>query len=356
MSDIDSIASQVKHNCNISDARHWGNYSPCGLLLRLRNLYKLEHGLRPWDEVVTTEIGSWIEEREALWAEFETEEFRKVEINGRRLNPFNTAAINSELVRHGLFYGAGYGNLIKPVFLLAEIADTYSLGRYDVYVTGKELARDLSSAFAMTKGSKVILRREAVSFFLWDRLIEVTSGRCRGSLFNAFSEYGISVPAGGFKPSHNFDMKFGSIVDDELLTYLYHELGEASQRRTLGRWWKELLLKLPYSRAELFLRGLKDILSDTCRRGMLSYIIKNRKHASLSFYVSFLSGFRKIIFPEIMTAYEDFRNTGDWERIEKARINCYKKCRAYAKTLKELYNGGKASAKVIEKELIQKVI
>jgi hypothetical protein len=60
MLDVKSIAEQVKHNCNISDARFWGFYSPCGLLLRLRNLYKLEHGITLWEKVSQVKIADWI--------------------------------------------------------------------------------------------------------------------------------------------------------------------------------------------------------------------------------------------------------------------------------------------------------
>jgi hypothetical protein len=355
MFDTSSIIFQVKHNCNISDARHWGDYSPCGLLLRLRNLYKLENGLKPWDRVLNDEIGDWISQREDLWAELETEDFRRIEVNGRGLDPFNTGAINSELKQHGLFYAAGYGNLIKPVFFLGELSDNYGLGRYNVFVTEKELARDLSTAPAMTRGDTIILRREAMEIFLWDRFTEVMTGRCRGALFSAFSEYGLSAVR-DFKPSADFLKRFGKVVDDELTTYLHHEVGEVSQRRVLGGWWRELLLKLPYSRAELFLRGLKDILSDTCSRGMLSYITENRKTASLSFYVSFLSGFRKLIFPEIVNAYEDFRNTSDWGVIEEARLRGHKKSRGYVKILKSLNDSGKVTAKMIEDKLISKIM
>jgi hypothetical protein len=38
MIDIESFTSQVKRNCNISDAKYRGYYSLCGLLLRLRDL------------------------------------------------------------------------------------------------------------------------------------------------------------------------------------------------------------------------------------------------------------------------------------------------------------------------------
>jgi hypothetical protein len=46
MLDIETLASQVKFNCNISDAKYWGYYSPCGLLLRLRDLYTTEKEIK----------------------------------------------------------------------------------------------------------------------------------------------------------------------------------------------------------------------------------------------------------------------------------------------------------------------
>ncbi|MGA2402714.1 MAG: hypothetical protein ABSG91_13580, partial [Syntrophobacteraceae bacterium] len=41
--EISDLQRQVQKNCDISDARHAGVYSLCGLLLRMRDLYKWEH-------------------------------------------------------------------------------------------------------------------------------------------------------------------------------------------------------------------------------------------------------------------------------------------------------------------------
>ena len=67
MSQSENIIRQVRRNCDISDAQHAGLYSTCGLALRLRDLYKWEHGLNPWEEKDTSEILDWIGEKEALW-------------------------------------------------------------------------------------------------------------------------------------------------------------------------------------------------------------------------------------------------------------------------------------------------
>jgi hypothetical protein len=132
---------------------------------------------------------------------------------------------------------------------------------------------------------------------------------------------------------------------------MYHEFGEASQRRTMGVWWKDLLAGMPYSRAELFLRALKDIRADTCDAGMLAHIIEQKKTASLYFYLALLSGFRKIIFPDIVAAYEGFMTSGDWGLIEKARTGGYRRTGEYVRQLKDMYKKGRASAEAIEEEV-----
>ncbi|MBI4699391.1 MAG: hypothetical protein HY758_10955 [Nitrospirae bacterium] len=100
ITDIDSIASQVKLNCNISDARFWGYYTPCGLLLRLRDLYKIENGLSPWGRIEPEKIGEWIGERERLWQELEVRDFNPVIIGNNKYRPFDVKGINEALMDH----------------------------------------------------------------------------------------------------------------------------------------------------------------------------------------------------------------------------------------------------------------
>jgi hypothetical protein len=352
MLDIDHIASQVKHNCNISDAKYWGLYSPCGLLLRLRDLYKAEMGLRPWDSVGNAEIGEWIGEREKLWMRLSASDFQDIEVRGRNYRPFDVKGINSQLFRDGYLYAAGYGNLLKPFFMLSEISKEFRRGRYTIYISGREISRDLSTSPAMLQRDIIIARHDAMRFFLWGKFEEIAERRQESILSSAFREYGLSKDA-------SFECikeAFERLTTEELDTYVHHELGEASQRRVLGRWWREMLLKIPYSRAELFLRSIKDILSDTCKSGMLAYIIQNKKKGSLTFYVALLSGYRKGIFPEIIKAYNDFRDTGDWTIIERARVRGYKRVRHYVEILRECFSSGRLSQRMIEEELMSGMI
>lgn len=352
MTDIDSIAAQVKRNCNISDAKYWGFYSPCGLLLRLRDLYRIEHGLNPWDRIGHDSIGRWIEEREELWSGLEGLDYSEIEIRGKRYSPFNVKAIGTALIKHNLVYSAGYGDFLKPVFMLAELSGSRGTGRYAVHIAGRELARDLSASPAMIRGDTIIARHQTMEMFLWGKFEEMKTRRCSGALFHAFAEYGISGEAENELSPAALEERFERLVREELSAYIHHEIGEASQRSILGRWWRRLVTAMPHSRAELFLRSMKDILSDTCRNGMLSYIIANKKAGSLSFYVALLGGFRRHIFPDIVTAYEEFTTTRDWSLIEKARIQGHKKAGNYVRKLKDMFDKGRASQEAIERELI----
>ncbi|MEF9426956.1 MAG: hypothetical protein L0956_07215 [Candidatus Mariimomonas ferrooxydans] len=206
----------------------------------------------------------------------------------------------------------------------------------------------------MLQGNTVIARQETMNFFLWGKFEEMKSRKYSGVLFHAFSEYGISKDD-GLAPE-KLEGRLAEIAHEELSSCIYHEFGEASQRKALGRWWKDLIVKLPYSRAELFIRGLKDILSDTCSAGMLAYVIRNKKAGSLAFYVAMLDGFRKTIFPDMAKAYNEFLITHSWPLIEKARIQGYKKAGGCIKILRGIADKGRISPAEIENELISKVV
>lgn len=356
MFDLDHIVSQVKHNCNVSDAGYWGLYSPCGLLLRVRDLFKMEKGMMPWEHVGRRAIGGWIDKRERLWEDLAASDFVKIEIGGKRYRPFDVRGINREIRERGLYYGAGYGNLLKPTFFLAVLSKSRRRGAYQIHITGREFTRDLSTSPSMLQGNTIIVRSEILKMLLWEKFEEMMLRKADCNLSRAFSEYGISKDQTGGLSYEEIDDRFTAITQSELSSYIYHEIGEASQRRHLGRWWKDLVCSLPYSRAELFVRALKDLLSDTCNAGMLPHIIHNNKAGSLAFHIALFGGIRKVIFPELLKAYEEFRKSKDWAVIERARLIGYRKARGYTDTLKRIATQGRVSPEIIEKELIAGMI
>lgn len=334
MTDIQSLAPQIKHNCNISDARYWGMYSLCGLLLRLRELYKFEKGIRPWENILQKDMGEWITGRESLWQELEDKDFGNICINGDVYGPFEVEKINAELEKTGLVYGAGYGLHMKPSFFLADIISKQHTNGFTVYITGSEYARDLSDYPAMLQDRTILSRVSPTNLILWGKFEEMRSRKFKGALAYAFSHYGITPDD---KPSAEIDRKIYRIALSEAETYVHHELGEAAEGEKIGGDWKILLSSLSDGRAELFARAVKDTLSDTSERGMLKHIIQNRKEGSLGFYIVFLGGLRKIIFPEILNAFQHFTEKGDWEVLDNVRHAGYKKAEAYAERLLSIF-------------------
>ncbi len=355
MLDISSIARQVKTNCNISDSRFWGYYSPCGILLRLRDLYRIENDVSAGKSVPSHEISRWIGERETLWEKLSPLEFQQIEIQGKTYNPFNTRAINAVLGKTGLYYGAGYGDFLKPTFLLAEISRKTEIGKHTVFILGKEVARDLSSSPAMLQGNTIIARMETVTLFLWDKLEEMKARKYHDALSYAFSEYGIKKNRTDSQDPETLAVLIGEIAKDEICSFIHHELGESSQRRLLGKWWKKLVIDLPHGRAGLFLRALKDVLADTCRGGMLEHIIHRKKTGSLGFYSALLGGYRKMLLCDFTPAFDEFLHSRDWSLIERAKKRGYSRAKVSISMLKQYVDKGNSFGE-IEKFLSDNIL
>jgi len=334
MTDISSLTSQIKQNCNISDAKYWGSYTICGLLLWLRELYRFENRINHWEEGEKEAILEWISDREKLWAEIEDKDFIPIKIDSKEYPAFDTESINAALLPHGILYGAGYGQHMKPLFFLAESYKTDSIEGYALYVAGREYARDLTVYPAMSQDKKIIARREAVLLLLWDKFNELRLKRSKSVLSFAFNHYGVSPDE---KPSADLNIKLMRIAESEIESYIYHEVGEITEGEKLGEQWKNFIFSLSNSRAELLARGIKDLLADTSEKGMLRYLIDMRKKGSLAFYVSSLRGYRKSVFGEISAAFDKFIVTEDWNEIENARVNCNKMAINYAGTMLELF-------------------
>lgn len=222
---------------------------------------------------------------------------------------------------------------MKPSFFIADLASKERVAGFDVYIAGHEYARDLADYPAMLQDRLIFARVDTTKLLLWGKFEEM---RCRskGALEYAFSKYGITPEE---EPMEALDRKIYRVAISEVETYIHHELGEAFEGGKIGDEWKAFLTSLPDGRSELFARAVKDTLSDTSENGMLKYIIKNQKEGSLGFYIVFLGGMRKVLFPGILEAFRIFIETGDWAIIDDARKTCYKKAEEYAERLLSLY-------------------
>lgn len=315
----EKLIQTIKYNCDISDARDNGIYSICSLVLKLRNLYKWEHDIEPWQEPESGDLLDWIESKENYWETIVENPFLPLGINGSEEDPFELNVINVALQDEGLHYGAGYGRSLKSIFFLAEKIREESVEGCPVVILGNEKARELSSPFAMLQDGTILIRRDPLRYFFWDQIQEIRSS-CKASLHHALDSYGILTD--GQLDQDAFRNRLDTIVDREIPIFVYHEVGELRQHTFDSDTLKKIISTFPDSAIEYVSRAVKDVLADTHPEGMMSFITREKRDASLGFYVGFLAGLRKMLSPEIVGAFDIFLENGDWSQVEQARVTC----------------------------------
>jgi hypothetical protein len=313
---MDAFLRDIKFNCDVSDARYWGYFSICGLLMRYRDLFRSEQGLEPWTPVLREEIAPWIERKESRWAELEGQEFRDLVVRGTAYSPFDTAGINRALAKEGLVYGAGYGMYLKPTFFLGRALSVTEREGHIVSTTGREVARDLFTAPAMLQERSIFLRLEPLKALLWDKFTELGPG-CSPALADAFRDYGLG-------PGRTVNDALANGLDRMVMAYsevlLRHELAESHE--ALAH-WKELLARAGDRKIEHYLRAVNDLVADTSDIGPLRVIMKTRDRGALGLSIGLMDGYRRLLYPEIREAYKRFLHDGNWENVEAARLHGY---------------------------------
>ncbi len=310
----------VRHNCDISDARDNGIYSLCTLVLKLRNLYKWEHGLQPWQEPESADLLDWIAAKEDYWETLSNKTFQHLPVNGKDVDPFSLQYANDMLASEGQVYGAGYGRSMKAVFFIAEIVEQKSVEGCPVMILGKETARELSSPFAMLQDGIIYIRKEPMRFYFWDHIQE-TIPSCKSAKHQALDGYGVLNENLGINRDLLIE-RFDSLIDQEMDIFIYHEVGEMHEDILDSSTLKKIIHAFPDSPIELLTRSVKDILADTHEKGLISHIIANRKKSSLGFYRIFLDGMRKMLCKDFIDACTFFWKTENWNSMEKARQKC----------------------------------
>ena len=331
LSERTPFIQDIQHNCDISDARDHGIYSMCTMVLKLRNLYKWEKGLEPWEEPASADLLDWIEAKENYWATIALESFRPLSSNGKTMAPLDLEEINGALNDNTLLYGAGYGRSMKAIFFLAEKLEERMSKGCPVIVLGKEQAREMASPFAMVQDGQIIIRRESLRFFFWDQIQEIHSS-CRSSLRHALQCYG--VYKNGTLDRGLLQSKLDTIVDQEMNLFISHEVGETRQTAFDSATLQAIIGHFPGTVLELVGRGVKDILADTHSDGLLAYVIRERQEASLGFYLAFLDALRGRLFLEIPAAWQLFLADKDWSHIELARSSCWQRNQQVALQIK----------------------
>jgi hypothetical protein len=319
--DITDIIRQIKRNCDISDAHHWGFYSICGLLMRMRELFQHEHSLLPWDPVPSEDVSRWISEREALWYDLEGQTLNEIVVEGRRYDPFDVDGLNRLLEPLGYVYGSGFGTFNKPQFFLGRLHEKREIYDYVIHSVGTELCRDISLDPALLQGRCIYIRHDALVEIFWDRFQAMKSRQCGSLLEEVFCRFGIVKET---EQSEDLFRSIEQIVHTASDLFVLHEIGEAFED-DYSEEWLGIIGSGCDKYGELYLRGTKDLIADTSVMGPLRTIVREQDENLLFLYVVLLDGIRKSLFPEITDSFREYRDTKQWQVIEEARKQGYKK-------------------------------
>lgn len=334
MQEFQALQETVRYNCNVSDARHAGSYSICGLALRLRDLYKWENELDPWIEKDAAQVLDWIEAREKEWESLAEAPFKELPLKSGRCDPFEVQQVNSELVPRHLLYGALYAGGLKPMFFLAAIEEKRAVGGLPVYVLGKELARDLMTVPALNLDGHVIVRKSSARQHLWDQIAYVKKSG-RAALEYALCGIGLTDCR-----LEVIRLRLPQLLAAQMDTYIYHEVGEIRQPYFERDQWRRIIAAYPQTTVELLARAGRDLLADTHSSGPLRRMIQTRNKVGLALYTAFSDGLLREIFPEIRSAFAAFAGNEDWELIDLALEQGLANGRWWADVLVDLYHEG----------------
>jgi hypothetical protein len=331
-----TLLNDIKFNCDVSDAQFWGYFSVCGLLMRYRDLFRSEKGLKPWAEINREEIMSWISSKESRWPELEEKSFRDLTISENTYGPFDVIEINKVLKDQALIYGAGYGMYMKPTFFLAEFRSLSVISDLTVYTSGTELIRDLFASPGMLQEKSIYLRLEPLTMLLLYKASELNA-RQVSALEDAFAQYGFQHRQ---IIDEIFEKRLGKMAEQYSQILLCHEIAEALEEVPE---WKDLLSQAGDRNVEHYLRALKDLIADTSDHGPYKRIIDTRNRGALSLTIGLMEGYRRVIYPEMQKAYKEFTKQGDWSEIDRTRRAGYERFRSQRDALVDLYqnSGGK---------------
>lgn len=329
-----ALLDQVDANCQVAAAGQAGQFSLCGTLLRLRQLYKWENGLPPWQEPEPATVIEWIEAKERTWEVLEDATWQPLAWNDQTFEPLAVAELNQRLIPQGFAYGAGLGRGHAPTCFLGELQEVRQRGGLNILVLGRELARDLDAAPALRQGSLIYARRESWAFYLWDRLSDPTQQK-NTFLKVALADYGLDLPALLRDPQAHWKA-FEGLAARELEAVIHHEVGEALEP-SLGPAFAVLLDLFPQSRVELWLRALKDALAEVNEFGRLIYLIEGRRLASLAVMLALRPPLYPLLMPELEPVLEHLKTEGgDWGSLESARLQVLARLRRISGELQDL--------------------
>ena len=270
MRNLPQLASVVQRNCDISDARHAGDYGLCTFLLKMREYYRWENELPFTQALPKDELGDWLTTREQAWNHIEADEFAPLPLARGELDPFEADAANRELLPQGCVYSAGYGRYQKPMFFLGRLLRVEERSGFTILISSCEYARELAAPPAMLQGRTIFLRLESVRRYLWEKIEEWQWRKQDNAMARALASYDF-------------------ITDTEVA------------------------LQLSRTRGEPVARAVRDLLADCL--STLPALLERANFAALHFYFATFDAPRRELFPQALEAYEHFLRSGAPDRL-----------------------------------------
>jgi hypothetical protein len=306
--ELQALSLRVQRNCDIADARYAGNDTLCIYLLKMREFYRWMRRLPYSAALDREEVGDWVIRQERLWEDLEGKDLEPLTLGERRFDPFDHESINHRLDPHGLVYGAGFGRGARPLFFLGSVVSREDFDGYRIYVVGEEQARDLVAPPAMSRGEVIFVRTESVRRMLHE-MIEAWQFRGappEDAMARALRTY-------GYVPGQ--EAGFETVVNSEVESAVWHEVGEVLAGRMLGPGWQERVLEVAGSRGERVMRAVRDHLADSLTT--LPALLEGGHDGALHFYFANLTGMRASLAPHLRKAYESWVERGSTHALKR---------------------------------------
>ena len=304
---LPELAEAVQRNCDISDARHAGDYGMCTFLLKMREFYRWEQELPLTRALPREALGDWLSAREARWREIEAEDFEPLPLEAGEAEPMAAEAANRELLPRGVVYSAGYGRFGKPVFFLGALLRVEEREGLRVILSSCEYARELAAPPAMLQGRTIYVRQESVRRYLWEKIEEWQWRKAGNRMARALAGYDFVADP---------EAALGRMAENEIESMILHELGEARAGELLGPAWEDMLASVARTPAEVEARAVRDLLADCLVT--LPVLIERGNLAALHFHFATFDAPRRELFPQALEAYEAVLASGSLRPLARA--------------------------------------
>ncbi|MDH3693767.1 MAG: hypothetical protein OER96_04260 [Gammaproteobacteria bacterium] len=326
---VKQLITRVQENCEISDACHAGDYTMCIYLLRMREYYRWSFEIPLSTKLSHRDVGAWVETKETRWDALLDSYYSPIPFGEQIFDAFDHDALNQKLTREGLVYSAGYGRGGKPVFVLAELLQYENTDAYELYITGKEYARELTAPPAMSRGRTIFVRRESLRRMIWEMVDEWRWHKPRNAMFRAMQFHGMDA---------DIERTVDTITEDELENVILHEVGEIVAGELLGSAWEDMLLELNNRPAEIVARAVRDNLADCL--SALPALLQGENIPSIHFYFAHFHPLRKKMFPALDNAYKSWVDSHDLKPLKETVRRGREHWQEVAESLVAIYQDG----------------